>query len=280
MTRMVEPIFPRNGSLDIYANKTDQAPRREIRERPVLSLDGDWKACVKASSDGWVRCSVEGTTGWVKRDTFRSAGQFAPVEKWPFRYWLHLASSPAAGEGYEETLTAARTNPYLVKPAEFENIFFHVRFDQAGRAIGPHTHRPTGDRVFVFGNAVYLAPEAPEKRNGATWIFLNFYNEQRVPLCPSVHPDSCLGAVNMAPNWPGIKALHEAPPPRYKRKDKAPWFGATEVAFARHGDPSVPLMYRVPMDVPMHIDTNPVSDAQLAKNREKLFCIADCANEP
>lgn len=37
---------------------------------------------------------------------------------------------------------------------------------------------------------------------------------------------------------------------------------------------------RVPPDVPMHIDTNPIGDAQLAKNREKLFCIADCADDP
>ena len=121
---IVRPIFPANGSVDIYEAKTDKKPRRQFREQDALSVEGDWKSCVESSVDGWVRCSVRGTTGWVKRNTFRSAAEYAPVEKWPFRYWLHLASTPSAGEGYHETLVAARKNPYLVKPAEFESVFF------------------------------------------------------------------------------------------------------------------------------------------------------------
>jgi hypothetical protein len=37
-----------------------------------------------------------------------------------------------------------------------------------------------------------------------------------------------------------------------------------------------PLMYRVPDDVHMQSEGNSLTDAQRAKNREKLFCIADC----
>jgi hypothetical protein len=171
---------------------------------------------------------------------------------------------------------AARVNPYLVAPAAFDNIFFLVGFDSAGRALSPRTGKPTGDRVFVVGKAVYLAPEDPAKRNGATWLFLNFYDTALKAMCPGPDPDSCMSAANAAPGWAGIKALHEEAPARSAPKDRTRRYGLGEVAFARHADPVVPFMYRVPNDVHMKVDTNPISDAQLAKNREKPFCVADC----
>jgi hypothetical protein len=73
--------------------------------------------------------------------------------------------------------------------------------------------------------------------------------------------------------------MYEEPPERFQRKDNdAAWFGAGEVAFARHIDPVHPLMYRVPDDVVMSIDPNSITDAERARNREKLFCIADCGS--
>ena len=71
--------------------------------------------------------------------------------------------------------------------------------------------------------------------------------------------------------------MYEEPQDRFRRKDNdAAWYGGGEVAFARHTDAVQPLMYRVPDDVLMRNDPNPITDAQRAKNREQLFCIADC----
>jgi hypothetical protein len=273
---LVRPIFPVNGKLSIYNNKTDIRPKIILSDKFVAELTGDWQSCVKLAHDGWVRCSVEGQTGWVKRAEFLSGGEYAPVESWPFRWWLYVASD---GNGGEESVTmrqAARLNPYLVAPTAFDNIFFNVHFNKEGRAISPRSAKPTGDRVFLVGAAVYLAPENPEKRNGAPWLFLNYYNEELKALCPSTNPESCMSVVNLAPNWLGIKALYEEPPTQFRHKDRERWFGATEVAFARHSDPIAPLMYRVPTNVHMRIDTNPIKDAQIQKNREKMFCIEDC----
>ena len=86
-----------------------------------------------------------------------------------------------------------------------------------------------------------------------------------------------MSVVNLAPNWLGIKTLYEEPPTQFRHKDRERWFGATEVAFARHSDPIAPLMSRVPTNVHMRIDTNPIKDAQIQKNREKMFCIVDCS---
>jgi hypothetical protein len=71
--------------------------------------------------------------------------------------------------------------------------------------------------------------------------------------------------------------MYEEPPERFRRKDDdAAWYGAGEVAFARHTDPVQPLTYRVPDDVVMSKERSATTDAQRAKNREQLFCIADC----
>jgi hypothetical protein len=133
--------------------------------------------------------------------------------------------------------------------------------------------------VFLVGDAAYLAPGDPKKRNGAEWLFLNYYNKESNALCPARNPDSCLSAVNLGLGWPGIKAMYEEPPERFRRKDNdTAWYGDGEVAFARHTDPVHPLMYRVPDDVVMSIDPNPITDAERARNREKKFCIADCGS--
>lgn len=274
---LVRPMFPVGAQLAIYKNKNDAAPKVTLRDTPVVEVEGDWRACVKASTDGWVRCTVDGNSGWVKRSDFRTGGEYAAIEKWPVRWWLYVASDGLGGEEGDLMREAARTHPYLVAPSAYENIFFHVLFDTEGRAISPRNGKPTGDRVFVVGNAAYLAPANPTKRNGATWLFLNFFNEKLQALCPAVDPNSCMSAVNLAPGWPGIKSLYQEAPTAYRHTDQSRWFGAGEVAFARHTDPVAPLMYRVPDNVPMKIDTNPIKDAQIKKNRDKLFCIADCS---
>lgn len=272
---LIRPIFPVAGKLAVYKQKTDDKPRVTLLDKPVAEIEGDWRSCVKKGTDGWVHCTVEGETGWVKRADFLSGGEYAPVARWPFRWWFHVGSS-GGGEEEDAVRKAAHKNPYLLAPKAFDNIFFHVLFDAEGRAIAPRTGKQTGDRVFLVGKAVYLAPENPARRNGATWLFLNFYNEQLNALCPAEHPDSCMSAVNLAPDWPGIKTLYEEPAARFRRKEKKPWFGASEVAFARHSDPFVPLIYRVPTSVPMKNDKNPITDAQLEKNREQPYCLADC----
>lgn len=275
---LIAPIFPVNGSLKLYKNKTDAQPFSIVKGVPAAQLEGDWKACIRTdAADGWVRCNVGGDKGWIKRSEFRSGGEYGAPAAWPFRYWLYIADSGQGAEGSVLMQQAARRSPYLQAPNEYENIFFHVVFDEHGNAISPKTRQPTGDRVFVVGNAAYLAPADPRKRNGATWLFLNYYNTQLGALCPAENPDSCMSAVNLAPGWPGIKALNEQPPEKFRQRGDERWNGAGEVAFARHADPLAPLMYRVPNEVHMRIDGSSLTDAQRDKNRAKLFCIADCA---
>jgi hypothetical protein len=274
---LVAPIFPRNAALQVFASKTDSRPAATIENQPAIQLDRDAQACVKPSLDGWARCRIGNVSGWVKRRDFLSADEYQPVTSWPFRYWLYVASSGAGSEESDLLRKAVRHVPYLIAPSDFENIFFHVIFDHEGRAINPRTGKPTGDRVFLVGKAAYLAPENPLKRVGARWLFLNYYHENLVALCPSPSAESCASAVNLEPTWAGIHGMYQQPTPQpVHKKGDEPWFGAQEVAFARHADPVRPLMYRVPNDVGMRVDSNPLSDAQRDKNREKLFCIADC----
>lgn len=277
---LVAPIFPVNGTLDIYQNKTDAKPRKTIK-RPVLQVRSDWKSCVKDAPDGWVYCDLASNSGWIKRNAFRSGGEMAPATPWPFRYWMYVASDGTGGEEISTLLKAARQSPYLVTPREYDNVFFQVRFDVDGRAISPKTGKLTGDRVFVVGTAVYLAPDDPQKRSGATWLFLNHYHHALQALCPSVNPDSCQSAVNLSPDWQGIREFSAEPPEPFRKKDDDPsrWSGAGFVAFARHSDAVVPFMYRVPSSVHMRADSNPLSDAERDRNRRTLFCIADCVKQ-
>jgi len=272
-----KPIFPVNGELHIYQNKGASTPLATLQGEHVVDQTGGIGACTKDNKGGWAHCNVNGTDGWVKYSEFRTAEEYMPVNSWPFRYWLYVASN---GTGSEEAIMLRKVipkNPYLIAPATYSNVFFHVLFDDQGRAISPKTHKPTGDRVFLVGDAVFLAPEDPKRRKEATWLFLSFYNEELNAMCPGRTRDSCMSAVNLSSDWPGIKQMHEAPPKQYQRKkgDEA-WYGAREVAFARHADPTRPLMYRIPDDVVMRIDSNPATKAQIAKNREKPVCIADC----
>ena len=276
---LVTPIFPVDGTLSVYRNKGDAKPIAVIKDKPIVQLDEGAKACMQKPADGWVRCSVSVHTGWVRRDTFHTGAEVTPPPSWPFRYWLYVAGSGMGGEETDALLKIVPKVPYLVTPKEFENVFFQVRFDEEGNAISPRTGKPTGDRAFVVDSAAYLAPADPARRNGATWLFLGYFNEKHNALCPGREAGSCLSAVNTAPGWTGIKALYTEPAKQFLRKDgDGPWFGAGEVAFARHADPVQPLMYRVPDDVHMRIDGNGLTDAQRAKNRAKLFCVADCGS--
>jgi len=274
---LVAPIFPINGVLNIYKNKSDAQPLITLSNTLVVDQRGESQPCMKATPDGWVHCTVGTVTGWIKRSDFRSAAEYAPSASWPFRYWLYIASPGTGSEDAVMLRQIVPKIPYLVAPTEYANIFFHVVFDMEGRAISPKTHKPTGDRIFVVGDAVYLAPADPQKRNGATWLFLNFYNKKLNALCPARSQDSCMSVVNLAPEWSGIKAMYEEPPEQFRQKstDEA-WYGAGEVAFARHADPVRPLMYRVPDHIVMEADINDMSVSQRTRNREKLFCIADC----
>lgn len=274
---LVAPIFPVNGVLNIYKNKLDAQPLVTLKDKLVVDQSGESKPCTKTAQDGWAHCTVGTVTGWVKHSDFRTGDEYAPVASWPFRYWLYIASPGNGSEAAVMLREIVPKIPYLVAPAEYANIFFHVIFDTQGRAFSTKSRQPTGDRVFLVGDAVYLAPDDPKKRNRAEWLFLNYYNRELNALCPARNPDSCQSAVNLGPNWPGIKAMYEEPLERFRRKDNdVAWYGAGEVAFARHTDPVLPLMYRVPDDVLMSNDPNPITDAQRAKNREQMFCIADC----
>ena len=274
---LVAPIFPVNGVLNIYKNKSDAQPVLTLKDKLVVDQGAESRRCTKAARDGWAYCTVGSVTGWVKHSDFQTGGEYEPVASWPFRYWLYIASPGSGSEDAVMLREIVPKIPYLVAPAEYANIFFHVVFDTQGRASGAMSRRPTGDRVFLVGDAVYLAPGDPKRRDGAEWLFLNYYNKDLNALCPGRTPDSCMSAVNLGPNWPGIKAMYEEPPERIRRRENdAAWFGAGEVAFARHADPVQPLMYRVPDDVVMRSDPNPITDAQRARNRERLFCIADC----
>ena len=276
---LVNPVFPNGGVLAVYAKKGDVKPRETI-QGAVFQLDGDPKRCLRAQKEDWGYCNLEGTTGWVKRADFRSAAEFAPVKQWPFRYWMYIALQTSGGEETSALLAAVPKVPYLVLPKEYENVLFHVRFDTEGNAISPRDGKLTGDRVYVVNNAVYLAPADPAKRERATWLFLNYYNEKLQALCPGESPESCMSAVNLAPGWKGITAMYTKPAAQFSHKETdGRWFGPGEVAFARHADPVQPLMYRVPDDVRMRADRSDASDAERAKNRAKPFCIADCAGQ-
>jgi hypothetical protein len=276
---LMSPIFPHGGTLAVYARRGDSKPREVLKDTPVLRLFGDVKRCLKAHPDGWAYCELEGFPGWVKRADFGSGADVAPTKQWPFRYWIHIASDTSGAEETSALLDVLPKVPYLVLPREFENILFYVRFDSEGNAISPRTGKFTGDRIFVVNDAVYLAPADSAKRERANWLLLGFYNEGLRALCPGRSADSCMSAVNLAPGWQGIKAMYTQPPQQFARKEMdGRWYGPGEVGFARHTDPVQPLMYRVPEEVPMRADRNARSDADRAKNRAKLFCIADCGS--
>jgi hypothetical protein len=232
--------------------------------------------------DGWVRCNIKGKSGWVRRDSFQSGGQYKPTSPWPIKYWLYVASDGTPGEETSSLLKAAMRSPYLVTQKDFSSIFFKVHFDNQGYAISPKTGKPTGDRVFSVGRAIFLAPVDDAKRERATWLFLNYYEPDLQALCPSVSKESCFSAANQAPDWPGIRLLHTSPPPQFaftrekQEADKTRWEGFEEVAFARFSDPVKPLMYFVPPNVLMAADRDRASEAQRLKNRAKPFCIMDC----
>lgn len=274
---LMSPIFPSGNTLPIYAKKSDTKPRESLTNTGPLQLLGDTKRCLKASADGWAYCNVDGSEGWVKRSDYRTGADIAPVTQWPFRYWIYIASETVGSEETSALLDVVPKIPYLVLPKEYENVLFHARFDTEGNAFSPRTGKRTGDRIFVLTNTVYLAPADADKRARANWLFLGYYNEKLQALCPGTTPDSCMSAVNLAPAWQGIKAMYTQPPQQFAHKETdGPWYGAGEVAFARHTDPVKPLMYRVPDDVHMQIEGNVTTDAERAKNRAKLFCIADC----
>ncbi|RSZ59626.1 hypothetical protein HF313_12805 [Massilia atriviolacea] len=280
---LTTPVFPKDRSLAIYKDRNDAKPSVVLNDVPVLQLRGDWKPCIaKNPLDGWVRCTIGVDQGWVKRAAFDGPQDALPVEKWAFRYWLFVASD---GSGGEETLMLYEVvprSPYLIKPKQFDNVFFLVHFDEQGFAISPKTKKRTGDRVFLVGNKVFLAPAEPQKRLRTPWLFLTFYNAELKALCPGASKANCLSAVNPHPQWPGIKALNESPPKSPGAGDtspngqSAPWFGQEKVAFARHDDPVLPFLYHVPPEVTMMADGSSPTEAQLKKNRLTPFCLIDC----
>jgi len=152
-----------------------------------------------------------------------------------------------------------------------------------GLAHRPHV-KPEMNVIFRTGSACLTTVLVSISANAASAAAGgNHYTNPGLPEreieCDLSWPQSqqCMSAVNTAPEWPGIKALYTEPAPQFARKKgDERWFGEGEVAFARHTDPVKPLTYRVPDDVHMQIEGNVTTDAQRAKNRPKLFCIADC----
>lgn len=283
---LTAPIFPVNGTLKIYKAKGDEQPYAEIHDLPYYALDSTPSAetCLGKPVDGWVKCRIKGKSGWVRRNDFLSGSQYQPEKNWPIRYWLIIASTGHPSEETDELLKGLPRSPYLSTQKEYANIFFKVLFDKEGFAISPKTGKRTGERIFKVQNAIYLAPADDARREKEKWQFLNFYNAELQAMCPSISKESCYSAANQAPDWPGIKLLHTSPAPQYaysfekEDRDKMPWYGHEEVAFARFSDPVKPLMYYVPDNVLMATDRDG-DEAQRAKNRknrEKPFCIMDC----
>lgn len=276
------PVFAKNQAINVYKNKNDATPLATFKTMASITMDDNKPSCwSNAAADGWVKCELNGVGGWIKRSEFYGPGEYAPVEKWPFRYWMSIAGTNMGEEGVMLFRAVANT-PNLIKPEQFDQAFFIASFDEQGFAFSPKTGKKTGERIFLSGNEVYLAPADPDKRSKKKWLFLAYYNEELQALCPAAHKESCYSAVNLAPNWGGSKALHTPAPKPYtfdaKREDqlKRIWNGPEEVAFARHADPVVPLMYRVPEDVSIKGETMNTSEAAKKKNREKMFCLIDC----
>lgn len=278
---LLTPIFPKNKSIEIFKKKGDMKSVVVLNNVAAINLQDAESSCLKRSSaDGWVECRLLGNDGWVKRSEFLSSKEYQPVETWPFRYWIYIASE---GHGEEATMLYMKVpnNPYLIAPKQFASVFFMVYFDEKGFAISAKTHKKTGDRVFVVDNAVYLASADPLKREKTGWLFLNYFHADFQALCPAKNPDSCYSAVNLSPDWKGIKEFYtSAKIPFFydsnrQSKEKEAWYGKEMVAFGVHSDPILPLMYRVPVDVWMREDEGK-NDARRIKNRETPFCLLDC----
>ncbi|UOD29960.1 hypothetical protein INH39_32175 [Massilia violaceinigra] len=271
---LLVPVFPGKNWLPMYANKDDTKPVRELFDARVLDVSsGNWEACISmATPAGRVRCRVEGADIWVDRWSFTGPREVLPVEPWPFRYWLYLASEGSGSEETTDLYEAVPRSPYLVKGKQFPSVFFIVKFDKRGFAISPKTGKRTGDRVFLAGGGAYLAPDDPAKRLRQRWLFLSYYHSSLKALCPGEAEQSCASAINLQPQWRGIKALHAEPAKPYAGR----MFGPGETAFARHGEPALPFNYTVPADVDMPADDHANSAAERAANRARPFCIIDC----
>lgn len=275
------PVIAKKQAVDIYKNKTDASPAISFKAFAQITTEKNPQACWEAKpADGWVKCRLNGESGWLKRDDFYGPAEYAPVEKWPFRYWAYIAGSNMGEEGVM-LFRAVAHSPYLIKPDQFDQAFFLVLFDEQGFAISPKDKKKTGDRVFVVANAVYLAPADPEKRLKKRWLFLGYYNEGLSAMCAASHKESCYSAVNLAPDWGGIKAFHTSAPggnafdAKAEDTRKRVWYGPEEIAFARHVDPVTPLLYKVPDEISINGEVNPTT-AIMKKNREKPFCLLDC----
>lgn len=281
------PIFPKNQSLEIFADKAEKQLLRKVSGQRVIQLDGSSaNACIK-KNETWVRCVIGTTAGWVKRATFASADEISPAAPWPFQYWLYVAGEGSGSEESELLWKQVAMSPYLIKAKDFDNVFFAVYFDKDGFAISSKTGKKTGDRVFVIDDAVYLAPDDPKKRLRGTFLFLNFYNKNLQALCPARNADSCYSAVNLSRNWPGIKQLYSSPGKQYiydearqKRERESPWFGAERVAFGRHEDENAAFTYFIPNDVELRADydNSKLSNEQKQKLRSTPVCILNCGN--
>lgn len=275
------PVIAKKQAIELYKNKGDPGPAVSFKNFAQITTEKNPQACWEAKPvDGWVKCRLNGEGGWLKREDFFGPAEYAPIEKWPFRYWAYVAGSNMGEEGVM-LFRAVAHSPYLIKPEQFDQAFFLALFDAQGFAISPKDNKKTGDRVFVVANAVYLAPADPDKRLKKKWLFLGYYNEALSALCPSSHKESCYSAVNLAPDWTGIKAFHtsasggNAFDAKAESAGKRIWYGPEEVAFARHADPVVPLLYKVPDEISMKGEVNP-TEAGKKKNREKPFCLIDC----
>lgn len=281
------PVFPKQQSLEIFSDKSEKKLLKKISDRAAIQLDkSNADACIK-KTEIWVRCVIGATVGWVKRDTFFSADEIDPAAPWPFQYWLYVASMSDDSEESNLLWKQVASSPYLIKPKDFDNVFFAVYFDKEGFAISSKTGKKTGDRVFMVDNAVYLGPDDPKKRLRGTFLFLNYYNKDLQALCPGRSADSCYSAVNLSGKWPGIRQLYSSPASRYaynearqKREQTSPWFGAEQVAFGRHEDDITPFMYSIPDDVALRADydNSNLSDEQKQKLRRIPVCLLNCGS--
>lgn len=277
------PIFASHEVIETYFKKDIGAVTS--KENGYIELDdkvtsSELKNCLsKNTKDGWVYCPSN-VGIWLKRDSFVSAEDILPVEKWPFRYWLHVAGflGGEEEEAWSELVYfSLPKDPYLIKPKAIDVVFFLVYFDEQGFAFSPKTRKKTGERIYLRGDEVFLAAANPRMRQKSKWSFIGFYNKELDAICPGRTKESCMSSVNLSPDWHGIKQLYEAPSPEFSQEKLDPkreWQGAGEVAFARHRDPIVPFLFKLPENASS--EGHVVSNSQRKSLREKLSCIADC----
>jgi hypothetical protein len=94
------PLIGKKQTIDLYKNKGDASPAVSFKSFAQITTEKNPQAYWEPNpADGWVKCRLNGQSGWLKREDFYGPAEYAPVEKWPFRYWAYVAGSNMGEEG-------------------------------------------------------------------------------------------------------------------------------------------------------------------------------------